>query len=117
MLHPVQTCIAEGQRDTLINNLLTDGFGEHTWASKAAYVLRKIIVHEAKAQTGKVNMRLNLVDSEARVAASPDVEEEVADRGVLKSNRLEGVFQDVDHGMQVTQGIKYFVILKTEQRA
>jgi hypothetical protein len=115
VLHPVQAGIAQGQRDTVIDNCLTDCFGKRARASEAVYVLCKPVVHESKALAGKVGMRLKLVNSKAHVAASPVVEQEVADRGVLKSNRLKGVIKDVNHGMQLSQSIEYFVILTTEQ--
>jgi hypothetical protein len=44
-------------------------------------------------------MGLKLVDSKERIAASLIVKQEVADRGVLKSNRLEVIFRDIDHRM------------------
>ncbi len=63
-----------------------------------------------------MGMSLNPVDSKVRVATLPIVEQEVADRRVLKSYWLVAVFKDVNDGMQITQTIKDFMARDGEQR-
>jgi hypothetical protein len=61
-------------------------------------------------------MSLDFVDPKVRVATSPIVKQEVADRRVLKPDWLVAVFKDVNDGMQITQTIRDFMARDGEQR-
>jgi hypothetical protein len=83
---------------------------------KAVYVLRKPVVYKLNALTSKAGTYLNLVHSESRVAALLVFKQEVVDQGVLKSNRLEEVFKDVNDRMQIMLRIKEFIFMIIKQQ-
>ncbi len=47
-------------------------------------------------------MCFNLVDSESHVATSPIVEQEIADRGMLKPDWFVFIVNNIDDGMKIT---------------
>jgi hypothetical protein len=65
--------------------VLLNVFSEYAGASEAAYVLPKPVTHESKASMCVVCMSIVLIDSKSRVGTTLVIEQEVADRGVVKS--------------------------------
>jgi hypothetical protein len=66
----------------------------------------KFRLMKTKAMMGIVGARLTLVNPEACLAALPNVEDEVADRGMQKSNLIAAVLRHVYNRMPDLQTIK-----------
>lgn len=79
-----------------IYKLLPYIFSENTRLPEAAYILDKHVIHQMKALTGKAGMGISLVNPYARVATTPTVDQEIADRGVLKSDWVVVIFDVYD---------------------